>query len=707
MHRFLLLCLFLAAHLRADERQPNIILIVADNLGYGDVGCFGSTVNRTPALDQMAAEGMKLTSFYVGSSVCTPSRAAIMTGCYPARVSMEMSGTRRVVLQPVAQKGLAPDEVTIAEILRDAGYATHCIGKWHLGDQLPFLPTRQGFDGWLGVPYSEDMIATTAPRLGEMWPPVPLVRDETVIDAPTDPNLLTKLYTEEAVSYIKANRDKPFFLYLPHAVPGSSKTAFASEEFRQRSQNGIYGACIEELDSSMGEIMTCLKETGIDDNTLVIWTSDNGAFHGRREEPFGQNLPLRGTGNSPYEGGFRVPCIARWPGKIPAAAETNELITTMDLLPTLARLAGTNPPAERKIDGKDVWQLLAGDPGAKSPHETFFYYRVSQLRAVRHRKWKLHLPVNVFAHTPRTKNVYAKLELYDLEADVAETTNLADQHPDIVKKLSALADEARAELGDVGRLGSEQRPAGWVDNVTAFRLPGLPETRACPTDADPIVTGGLGLSNFKPASEEGWGPTSAVALDPENSKALFVSQVEGDAVIHNTAADPTGKIAAMLETEAEYRDIELHVEFLISEKSNSGVYVMGSYEVQILDSFGKADDKIGVHDCGAIYERWNEDEPDPKKRGFEGSIPNQNATRPAGEWQSLDIVFRAPRFDDSGAKIENAMFISVRHNGVLIHENEECTGPTRGGRPEAAAGPIAFQGNHGPVAFRNVWVRNR
>ena len=693
----------------AAEKKPNFILIVADNLGYGDVGCFGSKVNRTPNLDEMAEEGLKLTSFYVGSSVCTPSRAAFMTGCYPARVSMEMSGTRRVVLQPVAQKGLAPSEITIAENLKQQNYATHCIGKWHLGDQLPFLPTRQGFDGWLGVPYSEDMIPTTAPRLGEMWPPVPLVRDETVIDAPVDPNTLTKTYTEEALRYIRENKDRPFFLYLPHAVPGSSKEAFASKEFRDRSQNGIYGACAEELDWSMGEILRCLKEEGLDGNTLVVWTSDNGAFHGRRTEPYGQNLPLRGTGNSAYEGGFRVPCIARWPGKIPAGSESNELVTSMDLLPTLSHLAGGKPPTDRELDGKNIWPILSGEKDAKSPHDVFYYYRISQLQAVRSGKWKLHLPVNLRALKPPKggRSVFAKTQLFDLEKDVAEKTNLAEKHPDIVKKLTALAEIGREELGDINRPGAGQRAAGWVDNVAALRLPGLPSERGTPSDAVPLLSSGMGLSAFEKSSTEGWGEVSSVSLNLENSKQLALSAVPGDNVIHNAAADPTGKKGKALSTAEEFGDMELHVEFLLAEKSNSGVYVMGRYEVQIFDSYGKTDEEIGKHDCGAIYERWNEAEPDKTKRGYEGMPPKKNVTRPPGEWQSMDIVFRAPRFDTEGKKIANATFESVKLNGILLHENVSCTGPTRGGKEgkEAPVGPVVFQGDHGPVAFRNLWLR--
>lgn len=693
-----------AISLHAAETRPNFVLIVADNLGYGDVGCFGSTVNRTPELDRMAKEGMRLTSFCVASSVCTPSRAAFMTGCYPVRVNMDMSGTRRGVLQPVAQKGLAPGEVTIAEILRGAGYATMCIGKWHLGDQAPFLPTRQGFDGWLGVPYSEDMIATTAPRLGEMWPPVPLVRDEEVIDAPVDPNTLTARYTEEALRFIRKNKENPFFLYLPHAVPGSSLEAFASEEFRRKSESGVYGACVEELDWSAGEILRCLKEEGLDERTLVVWTSDNGAFHGRRVEPFGQNLPLRGAGGTVFEGGFRVPCIARWPGKIPPDATSNELATSMDFLPTFAKLAGTGPARGRKIDGRDIWPLLTDAAGARSPHDVFYYYKMAQLRAIRSGKWKLHLPVNTSALSPAARPKFEPLQLYDLKADAGESSNVADRHPKIVARLMALAGKGREELGDVGVPGKGQRPAGWVDNVVALRLPGLPGKRWFPSDAIPLIAPGAALSKWKSEATKGWGASSSVALDVEDRKRLAVSAIEGDAVIHNTAEDAVGKRGAPLISVYEGGDMEVHVEFLLAEKSNSGVYFMGRYEVQLFDSYGKADNEMKYGDNGGIYQRWDETR-NPK--GYEGVAPVSNTSRPAGEWQALEVVFRSPRFDADGKKTEEMRFESVVLNGVTIHENVTCSGPTRGSlfKDEAATGPLMLQGDHGPVAFRNVWVR--
>jgi len=440
-----------------SESRPNFIVILCDNLGYGDVGCFGSDLHKTPNIDRMAAEGIRFTDFYSTSGVCTPSRASLMTGCYPRRVNMHISDDGGAVLRPVSRKGLNPDEVTIAELLKTRGYATACIGKWHLGDQLPFLPRRQGFDYYLGIPYSDDMTQ----RPGRNWPPLPLMENEQVIQAPVDRNLLTKRYTEKAIEFITANRDRPFFVYLPHAMPGSTKAPFASERFRGRSANGPWGDSVEELDWSTGEILRAVKQLGLDRRTLVVWVSDNGAP--RRNPPQGLNLPLAGWGYTTAEGGQRVPCIMRWPGAIPARKTCDQLCTMMDLLPTLARLAGAEVPSDRIIDGHDIRPLLGGEPGATSPYKAFYYYHIEQLQAVRSGRWKLYLPL-------AGNKLKRPARLYDLKADIGETTNLADKRRGIVTRLLALAEEAREDIGDVGRPGKNQRPAGFVAEPTPRNL---------------------------------------------------------------------------------------------------------------------------------------------------------------------------------------------------------------------------------------------
>lgn len=284
---FSLLCLPL---LLKAENPPNVIFVLVDNLGNGDVKCFNpQSLHRTPHLDQMAAEGTRFTSYYSASGVCTPSRAALMTGCYPCRVDMHVSDKGGLVLQPVAAKGLNPKETTVAEVMKTAGYTTAIIGKWHLGDQPEFLPTRQGFDSFFGIPYSDDMVKELRP---DEWPELPLMRDEEVIEAPVDRDYLTKRYTEEAVKFITAHQDKPFFLYLPHAMPGSTKDPYASPAFKDKSANGHWGDSIEELDWSMGEILSTLKKLHLDEKTLVIWTSDNGAPN--RKPPQGSNAPYEG-----------------------------------------------------------------------------------------------------------------------------------------------------------------------------------------------------------------------------------------------------------------------------------------------------------------------------------------------------------------------------------------------------------------------------
>ncbi len=445
---------------RAVEGKPNVVLIYVDNLGNGDLGCFGSRLHRTPAIDRLAAEGTKFTSFYVASGVCTPSRAALLTGCYPRRVNMHTSDTGASVLRPVSPKGLNPQEVTVAEVLRSVGYATTCIGKWHLGDQPALLPTRQGFDEFFGIPYSDDMTRDKAP---DRWPELPLLRAETVIEAPVDRNYLVKRCTEEAIAFIERNRERPFFLYLPHTMPGSTPHPFSSPPFRGRSANGHYGDAVEELDWSTGEITKTLARLGLDDNTLVIWTSDNGAP--RRNPVQGSCAPYRGFGYGTSEGAMRMPCIVRFPGRVPAGKVNDELWTTMDVLPTLAALAGASLPP-LPIDGHDVRPLLFAEAGAKSPWdaEGFCYYRMGQLQAVRSGSWKLYLALPATQASNGRKTAPRKLALYDVRHDVHEDREVSNHHPEVVKRLLALAQRARAELGDTDHPGAGQRPAGRVDN---------------------------------------------------------------------------------------------------------------------------------------------------------------------------------------------------------------------------------------------------
>lgn len=432
--------------------KPNFVLIFCDDMGYGDVGCFGSKVNRTPNVDRLAAEGTRFTSFYVTSGVCTPSRSSLMTGCYPRRVNMHVDAAGLCVLFPVSPKGLNPSEITIAEILKGQGYATVCLGKWHLGDQPEFLPTRQGFDYYFGIPYSNDMgLQAKSNR-----PPLPLMRNEEVIEAPADQDALTRRYTEEAIQFIGANKDRPFLVYMPHTMP--HMPLHVSDAFRGKSANGLYGDAIEEIDWSVGQILDALKEFGLDKRTLVVFTSDNGATGGEGRS----NRPLRGQKGSTWEGGMREPCAMRWPGKIPAGAVCDELACTMDLLPTFASLAGGKPPVDRIIDGQDIRPLLFSRKEGWTPREAFYYYQMDQLQAVRSGQWKLHLPLKLKKRNWAEPEPDSPLRLYDLEADIGEQKNVANRHPDVVERLTALAEKARADLGDVDRPGKNQRPAGFV-----------------------------------------------------------------------------------------------------------------------------------------------------------------------------------------------------------------------------------------------------
>lgn len=444
----------------AAERPPNIVLFFVDNLGNGDIGCFGSQLHRTPNIDRLAAEGTKFTSFYVASGVCTPSRAALLTGCYPQRVGMHVSGAGLPVLRPLDTNGLHPDEVTIAEVLKPAGYATGIFGKWHLGDQPEFLPTRQGFDLFFGIPYSDDQTKDKQPAT---WPELPLLRQEAVIEAPVDRNLLVKRCTEEAIAFIEQNQDRPLFVYIPHTMPGSTPHPFSSPAFRGKSANGDYGDAVEELDWSAGEVMAALQRLKLADNTLVIWTSDNGAV--QRNPPQGSCQPYRGWGYDTSEGAMRMPCVMRFPGRIPAGRVCNEVVSTIDLLPTFARLANAEIPS-RPIDGHDIRPILFGEANAVSPWDEpgYMFYRMEQLQAVRSGPWKLYLPLAEKFVANNRRTAPSALALFNVRTDVGETEEISARRPDIVERLTALVERARSELGDVNRPGSGQRPAGHVAN---------------------------------------------------------------------------------------------------------------------------------------------------------------------------------------------------------------------------------------------------
>ena len=445
----LVLCLACCLFARAEERPPNFIVIFCDDLGYADLGCFGSEKIKTPNLDRMAAEGMRLTSFYSTCSVCSPSRSSLLTGCYPRRVNMHVNDRNLCVLFPADKKGLNPEETTVAESLKAKDYATICVGKWHVGDHPDFLPHKQGFDSYYGIPYSNDMNRKSVP--------LPLLRNERVIEAPVDQTTITPRYTKEVVQFIHRNKDKPFFIYLPHTFP--HVPLFASERFKGKSARGRYGDTIEEIDWSTGEILKALKDAGVDENTLVLFTSDNGS------QQKGSNGPLRGRKGQTWEGGQRVPCVVRWPGKIPKASESSEIVSTLDLLPTFAKLAGV-PLPKKPIDGLDASDILLGEKGAKSKHEAFYYYQMDQLQCVRSGKWKLHLALESKKRNWGKPEVNKPQQLFDLDKDVGESTDVSSDHPEVVKRLLALAEKARTELGDVGRHGKGQRKAGFVEKAS-------------------------------------------------------------------------------------------------------------------------------------------------------------------------------------------------------------------------------------------------
>ncbi|WP_111669425.1 sulfatase family protein [Algoriphagus litoralis] len=451
---------------KETERQadrPNIILIFADDMAYGDLGSYGAEGWETPNLDQLAAEGTRFTQFYVPHAVCTASRAALLTGAYANR--LELFGA----LDHTANHGLNPAETTIAEMLKSNGYQTGMVGKWHLGHHPQFLPTRQGFDSYFGLPYSNDMWPNH-PESKDYYPPLPLIEDEKTIAYLEDQRELTSWYTYKSLEFIDKNQKKPFFLYLAHSMP--HVPLFVSDKFDGKSKQGAYGDVMMEIDWSVGEIRNKLEQLGLADNTLIIFTSDNGPWLSYGGHAGLQGGLKEGKGTS-WEGGIRVPAIFTWPGKIPAGTVQDQAAMTIDILPTLAKLTESKLP-ELKIDGSDIWELIQGKSSESKPY--FAYYNKNELQAVIFGKWKM-----VFPHTYRTipaetamrndgipvKYSQIKLEhpqLFDLSKDKGETTDLTSQNPEIVRLLNGFADQARADMGDAltGKEGTGNRKAGRI-----------------------------------------------------------------------------------------------------------------------------------------------------------------------------------------------------------------------------------------------------
>jgi len=462
---------------RHSPRPPNIVVIFTDDQGYGDVGVYGAKGFETPNLDRLAGEGVRFTDFYVAQPVCSASRAALLTGCYPNRIGIAGA------LWPGTKHGIGEQEVTLGELCRSRGYATAMYGKWHLGHQPKFLPLQHGFDEFVGIPYSNDMwplhpdIVDLPPDSAARkrgYPELCLFEGNSVVDpkiTPADQANFTTLFTERATGFIRQNRERPFLLYLAHPMP--HVPLFVSDKFKGRSQQGLYGDVIMEIDWSVGRILETLREVGVENNTLVIFATDNGPWQSYGNHG-GSCGPLRGAKGTTWEGGVRVPCIARWPGRIPAGSVVTEPAMTIDILPTVARLIGADLPSH-PIDGKDIWPLMAGVSGVKSPHEAlYFYYHQNDLEAVRSGKWKL-----VFPHKYRSLSgapgrdgkpaPYSRgrcgLELYDLNSDIGEQQDVAAQYPKVVQRLQALAERARDDLGDnlTNRIGRNVRSPGRIE----------------------------------------------------------------------------------------------------------------------------------------------------------------------------------------------------------------------------------------------------
>ncbi len=456
--------LLVSSDLRAADRPPNIVIIFVDDMGYGDLGCYGAKGYTTPNLDRMAAEGIRFTDFYVGQAVCSASRTALLTGCYPNRIGILGA------LPPRSKIGISDHEILLPQILKARGYATGMYGKWHLGDSPQFLPTRHGFDEYFGLPYSNDMM----PKPGRPnYPALPLIEQDRAIQRNPDQTQLTTWYTEHAVSFIERHKGGPFFLYVAHNMP--HVPLHVSSKYKGKTERGLYGDVIEEIDWSASQILGAIKRNGLEENTLVIFTSDNGPWLLFGDHA-GSAGPLREGKATTFDGGVRECCIMRWPGKIPPGSVCREMAWSMDLLPTIAKLAGTASPTDRIIDGKDIWPLITAQPGAKTPHEVYYYYWGRELQAVRSGNWKLHLPHDYVHPDPPGQGgkpgKYVTLQigvaLYDLEHDIHELQDVAKDHADVVQRLQALAEQSRQDLGDsrAKMKGKNVREPGHMDNPT-------------------------------------------------------------------------------------------------------------------------------------------------------------------------------------------------------------------------------------------------
>jgi len=458
-----------------EDRLPNIVIIFIDDMGYGDLGSYGATKFETPHLDRMASEGMRFTNFYAAQAVCSASRAAILTGCYPNRIGV--SGA----YGPNAKVGIHENEMTIAEMLKEKGYSTGIVGKWHLGHLVQFLPLQNGFDEYLGIPYSNDMwpVYYDGGEISDSsinphrrnWPVLPLIEgNEKIEEIRTldDQAKLTTLYTERAVRFIHQHQDGPFFLYLPHTMV--HVPLGVSEKFKGKSQQGLYGDVMMEIDWSVGEILRTLDELGLQKNTLVLFTSDNGPWLNYGNHAGSTGGLREGKGTS-FEGGQRVPCIARWPGKIPAGVTNNKLAATIDFLPTIADITGS-PLPDQIIDGVSILPLLQGDDTANPRNHFYYYYRRNSLEAVRKDHWKLVLPhphrsyEGVVPANDGFPGPYAWKEaeyaLYDLRRDPGERYDVKELYPEIVAELEILVEAAREDLGDdlTNREGKNVREIG-------------------------------------------------------------------------------------------------------------------------------------------------------------------------------------------------------------------------------------------------------